>query len=75
MFDTDKVIVVADVTKQPYLSVARCKKRHCWSCIYLERDATSNNDHCKLQNVIKRRNAKACKKNKIWYKTKVKCDI
>ena len=23
MFDTDKVIVVADVTKQPYLSVAR----------------------------------------------------
>ena len=43
--------------------------------IYLERDATSNNDHCKLQNVIKSRNAIACKKHKIWYKTKVKCDI
>jgi len=55
--------------------MGQSKKRHCWSCIYLERDTTSNNDHCKLQNVIKSRNAIACKKHKIWYKTKVKCDI
>jgi hypothetical protein len=55
--------------------MGQSKKRHCWSCIYLERDTASNNDRCTLQGVIKSRKAVACKKHKIWYKPKVKCDI
>ena len=42
MFDTDKVIVVADVTKQPYLSVARfsggCRVNGVFYAYVLQRD-------------------------------------
>ena len=51
MFDTDKVIVVADVTKQPYLSVARfsggCRVNGVFYAYVLQRDILVREDWLK----------------------------
>lgn len=56
MFDTDKVIVVADVTKQPYLSVARfsggCRVNGVFYAYVLQRDILVREDWLKAYSAM-----------------------